>query len=288
MGILGMSPSKQTLTSSNQPLSALGYVVLAILGLAVAIAATRYWSAHQGDWSGPQAQQVFYVVLVVLGLGVALLLFGVLRSSATLTGSHMGYKISLGGPAVATALVVGAGVWVGQPPPTYYLKITLTGPDVGEVPFAHNDSLSLRASQLVLAVLLTAQGDAFVNNLASSIRTISVTLNSQTFRIKTPQDPSKVLSSNELRIPVELVDPRTLARFQLADKFDQALEMIKSASDAKGRFVLPAIDAYLASPSKEKWAIVVADVDDSIKPRCRTRKIMTSNCHWKCDKPLMR
>jgi hypothetical protein len=54
-------------------------------------------------------EQVYYLVLVLMGLTAAVFLFGVLPSSATYKGKHLGGSLKLSGAVVGAALVVVGG-----------------------------------------------------------------------------------------------------------------------------------------------------------------------------------
>lgn len=55
---------------------------------------------------------LYYIVLLPLALCVAAFLFGVLQSTASFRGKHLGGALELGGPIVASALVVIGGFWL--------------------------------------------------------------------------------------------------------------------------------------------------------------------------------
>ena len=58
--------------------------------------------------------QAFYILLVILALAAAIFLFGFLRSTATLTGRHIGIAFQFGGPAALFAFVILIGVFLLQ------------------------------------------------------------------------------------------------------------------------------------------------------------------------------
>jgi hypothetical protein len=70
---------------------------------------------------------VYYVLLLVMGLCAAAFLFGVMRSFATYTGTHLGGKLELSGSIVAAALVVVGGYFFSKPPPTFPLTVYVHG-----------------------------------------------------------------------------------------------------------------------------------------------------------------
>jgi hypothetical protein len=56
--------------------------------------------------------QAFYLLLIILGVAAAVFLFGVLRSTATLTGKYLGVAFEFGGPAALFAFVVLVGLFL--------------------------------------------------------------------------------------------------------------------------------------------------------------------------------
>src|SRR5215469_3106589 len=81
-------------------LTALGTFVCAVLPLGLLI-----WKADKLSALG-LVGHLYYFGLVVLGLVAALVLFGILHSTARYRGRHFGGALELGGPVVCSALVV--------------------------------------------------------------------------------------------------------------------------------------------------------------------------------------
>src|SRR5258708_37754055 len=84
-------------------LTALGAFLCAALPLGLLV-----WKADQLAAFG-LAGNIYYIVLVVLGLVAALVLFGILHSTARYRGKHFGGVLELGGPVICAALVVIGG-----------------------------------------------------------------------------------------------------------------------------------------------------------------------------------
>lgn len=101
-----------------------GASLLALASLSVAIA-VGWWIATEADLLGIRFDHAYYVLLVVLGLAAAAFLFGVLRSSATLTGNHLGVGFEVGGAAALFLLVVWGGAHFTTPPESFSAVVRL-------------------------------------------------------------------------------------------------------------------------------------------------------------------
>jgi hypothetical protein len=71
--------------------------------------------------------RLFYLILIPVGLGTACFLFGVLQSYAVYSGHALGGGIELGGPIVATALVVIGGFQLPPGPSTFPFTVYVHG-----------------------------------------------------------------------------------------------------------------------------------------------------------------
>jgi len=101
-------PTEDTNNSNNsngQPLSALNYVLLFLLLLAVSIG-TLAWLAVEGLTKDDFMR---YFLLVILGLVVGTFTHGVMRSNSRLEGRKAGFVLQLGGPIVACFLTIYGG-----------------------------------------------------------------------------------------------------------------------------------------------------------------------------------
>lgn len=68
--------------------------------------------------------EAFYILLVVLALASAIVLFGILQSTAALRGKHFAYHIELGGPAALFFAVILLGVsQAGEKPKDFVLTV---------------------------------------------------------------------------------------------------------------------------------------------------------------------
>jgi hypothetical protein len=113
-----------------------GSAVLAVASLGIALG-VGWWIATQQDLLGLRFDRAYYVLLVILGLAAAAFLFGVLRSSATLTGKHLGIGFEVGGAAALFLLVVWGGAHFTAPPESFspIIRLRYAGPPVDRVAF---------------------------------------------------------------------------------------------------------------------------------------------------------
>jgi hypothetical protein len=108
-----------------QPLSALRYALIALVGLLLALGFTGFYiyEVPRLVQNGIQSQ-LFYILLIPWGLSSAAFLFGAMRTYAKLTYKHLGGVLELGGPVVLFCLIVLGGFkLVPPPPPTFDLAV---------------------------------------------------------------------------------------------------------------------------------------------------------------------
>jgi hypothetical protein len=121
----GQKSGRPSIGDSAQPLSAKGYVILALTGLIFAAAFTLLYvyRVNQLVQSGVQGQ-VFYLLLIPWALSCAAFLFGAMKSYARFTHKHLGNTLELGGPVVLFCLVlVGGFKLVPTAPDTFDLTV---------------------------------------------------------------------------------------------------------------------------------------------------------------------
>jgi hypothetical protein len=115
--------SEQPPIGSEPPPVRLRYVLafsgLALCALAIALAVgwiiLQYLPILMANQMGAAA---YFVLLIILSLAAAIVLFGVLRATASLRGSHFGYTIELGGPAAIFILILLYGITQVPPAPS--------------------------------------------------------------------------------------------------------------------------------------------------------------------------
>jgi hypothetical protein len=137
----------------------------------------------------------YLILLVILALATAIILFGVLRAAATLSGTHFGYKIELAGPAAFFILVLLYGIWVFPPPPGDFAITFRFKPDNNHTMADQFGEDVVRRARVVLYLPkqtmskeLTADGYAVVENIPARYRPnpIELNLTSNDFLIKDP------------------------------------------------------------------------------------------------------
>lgn len=119
-------------STAKQPLSAMAYVVIVLVGLFIAFGATFSYIHFLPKLVESTAQgQVFYLLLISWALVCSGFYFGVMRTYAWLTYKHMGSVLEVGGPLVVGILVVIGGFWLPPAPPeTFDLAVRAFSADV--------------------------------------------------------------------------------------------------------------------------------------------------------------
>jgi hypothetical protein len=104
--------------ASNQPLSAMTYAVISLIGLLLALGFTFLYVYQVPKLvEGGTQGQVFYLLLIPWGISSATFLFGAMRSYAHLTHKHLGSFLELSGPVVLFCLVLVGGFRLVPPAP---------------------------------------------------------------------------------------------------------------------------------------------------------------------------
>lgn len=105
-------------SSSNQPLPAMAYVAIALVGLLLALGFTFFYVYQVPKLLEGGAQgQVFYLLLIPWALSSAAFLFGAMRAQAHFTHRQRGSFLELGGPVVLFCLVLLGGFKLVPPGP---------------------------------------------------------------------------------------------------------------------------------------------------------------------------
>jgi hypothetical protein len=101
-----------------QPLSAKGYVIVALVGLILATGFTVFYVYRVPKLVENGAQgQIFYLLLIPWALSSAAFLFGAMKSYARFTNKHLGNFLKISGPVVLFCLVLVGGFKLVPPPP---------------------------------------------------------------------------------------------------------------------------------------------------------------------------
>jgi hypothetical protein len=116
---------------SNQPLSAMAYAAIALVGLLFALGFTVFYVYQVPKLVQRGVQgQVFYLLLIPWALSSAAFLFGAMRSYAHFTHKHIGSFLELGGPVVLFCLVLLGGFKLVPPAPeTFDLAVRANSAD---------------------------------------------------------------------------------------------------------------------------------------------------------------
>jgi hypothetical protein len=140
----------------------------------------------------------------VLGIATAIFLFGVLRSTAAVTGNQFGYAIDLGGPIVAAVLVVVGGYHFTKPsaenfPLTVRLRGSQPAGDMAKDAWIIVD-LEGRRDRVQMSML----GEATVKSVPVKLRNteVPISFESATFRIKSPKDAYLIPANDVIYLEV--------------------------------------------------------------------------------------
>ncbi len=241
--------------------------LLALASLGVALG-TGWWIATQADLLGIRFDRAYFVLLVVLGLAAAAFLFGVLRSSATLTGRHLGVGFEVGGAAAIFLLVVWGGVHLTAPPESFTPMVHLryAGPPVDRAAFDEalpRARLIVRFGSNSRTPEVNRLGEAVIADVPGRFRDGTITIEllsdrivlvghdaSQAIRMPSPDAPTTLKAA--LREPEERRTARDRARADL----ERAIAVSQRGLVAQSGMLFPALDEFLASPSPERWSRV--------------------------------
>jgi hypothetical protein len=253
----------------HQPLGSLAYAVVAFLSLGVTlIVAYGLYLANQNAVSSPVLRSFYYVLLWVLGITSALFLFGVLRSTATLSGKQWGAAVDLGGPVVIGVLVVAGGYKFSQLPETFTLTVRLDGPYPVEQ-MASGAKLWIDLNGRREHDDFASNGQVVILEVPSAFLTDSVpiTFESNGFRSSDGHNSMqlKVPENHVASITVVRIGQSELRRQRLADKYSRILEDVSLELTRKRAFLFPAIDRYVDHPTQDGWHDVVSASQDSLR-----------------------
>ncbi len=114
--------------SERQPLSPLTYTFISMGGFVIGISLLLLFIFKSDNLiSQGIDEKVFYILLLPLGLSVAAFLFGAMRAYATFKGKVLGGLLELGGPIVASVLVVVGGFMLVPDTSTFALTVYVHG-----------------------------------------------------------------------------------------------------------------------------------------------------------------
>lgn len=245
-----------------------GAALLALASLGVALA-VGWWIATQADLLGIRFDHAYYVLLVILGLAAAAFLFGVLRSSATLTGSHLGVGFEVGGAAALFLLVVWGGAYFTSPPESFssMVRLRYAGPPADRAAFDEalpSARLIVRFGSNTRTPEISRLGEAEIRDVPGRFRAGTITVELVSDRIElvahdvsTPIPMPSRDTPAELRAVLREPEERRAARKRARADLERAIAASQRGLMAQSGFLFPAIDQFLASPSEDGWARVL-------------------------------
>lgn len=105
-------------------IAAASYAVLSLIFLTIGIV-VAWWIFGRTAALGALFSYAYYMAVVILGVSVAIVLFGVMRSYAHLSGTQGNFKFEVGGAAAAASIVVIGAFVLAKPPTTFDLAVRL-------------------------------------------------------------------------------------------------------------------------------------------------------------------
>jgi hypothetical protein len=159
----------------------------------------------------------YFILLIVISLAAAIVLFGILHATGSLTGSHLGYTVEFGGSAAIFAFILLYGIWIFPATPTDFALTFRFRPDdhrtiseaFGE-PNVKKATITLYLPKQTLRKDLNGDGYATIENIPGRYRPnpIEFDLSSEVFVIK-EQLPSYIIPAGaEPVLPLIVVPVR--------------------------------------------------------------------------------
>lgn len=259
-------PPKGASRPTNRSAGRSALLALASLGVGLG---TGWWIATQADLLDIRFDRAYFVLLVVLGLAAAAFLFGVLRSSATLTGKHLGVGFEVGGAAAIFLLVVWGGLHLTAPPESFTAMVHLryAGPPVD--PAAFDEALP-RASLIVRfgsgsrELKVNGRGEAVLADVPGRFLDGTITVELVSDRIVLVEhDASRAIpmpspdAPTTLKAALREPEERRRARESARADLEQAIAAAQRGLVAQSGALIPALDEFLASPSEDRWRRVL-------------------------------
>lgn len=252
----------------QQPISALGYGIIAFIGLGITVVVGWYLLANVSTLAASGTiGQAYYVLLCVLGLAVAALLFGAMQSVASLRGRHLGVTYILGGPAAGFAIVVVGGFWLTKPNPLFDLTVRLVG-DISAREAKGDDWVTVDIAQNHVRLPINSLGDAVHHSLSMELHTepVRIKLDSQRLQVKEEKEYYSIPLDNVIRIDVVRMDKDLKKRAEMKGELQTILAKFIEGQIDNGEFIFHLLNEYIKNPTPQKWEITLEDIGKSLQP----------------------
>jgi hypothetical protein len=234
------------------------YGLLSVLMLGIALLAGYYLFENAERFSPDTDARGYYLILIVASLAASLCLFGVLRSTATLTGEGFGNRWELGGSAALFAIVLFGGMWVTKPPELFSLNIQLRSIEpIAEV--SQDASIVLFLGTEPRIAEFNSVGSATINEVPSNYKGKSVDLEFRSDKFKLKDDaPATIPTEGGLEIEVELDETalRATQKEPLLAELSQIMMLINRSMHEKNQLI-DKISEFQEKPSERVWEEVV-------------------------------
>lgn len=244
--------------------SVAGYAILSFASLAVALFVGYYLLTNVQRFQSQTLAQGFYVLLLVLGLSAAAFLFGAMRSTARITGTHWGFAVDVGGPAAMAVLVVIGGFILTKQPDEFDLTIFLRDDGTAKTEDVAKDAkLRTNLGNRPVEQDFAKNGELTIKEIPSSYRGqyLTITFESPTYRLESKSNKYKVPDKGPLIIHVVL-DKKKIGEQEKKVRSQKLLEplraiAIKLNENTQEKSTLDdKMNLYKQNPSDNSWKAV--------------------------------
>jgi hypothetical protein len=250
----------------RQPLSPGVYAVLSAFGLLVALAVGWYLLANPNLLKANNAAaRAYYPLLIFLGLGAAAFLFGAMRSTATISGTHFGAAFEFGGPAALAILVVIGGFWLTKTADSFNLTVRLRSQEAitdATETWARIDLGARRDERL-----FSRDGEVTFSDLPARYLEdeLPIVLISKGFRLKEPKPTYKIPADAVLYLDVAKTAP-TEFKIEISSRVtvshiigDPIVAFgLRALNETTKSFELSEISLDLTSPKGAKHSLILS------------------------------
>jgi len=151
------------------------------------------------------ADQVYFIVVALVALSASLVLFGVLRSTASYKGRQMGGVLTLSGATVTFILVLVLELYAIPKPSTFSLTVYTHGEHgPQDIVLRSTGEVVLRLGPEVRRELIRANGEAFFPAIPASFRRQRVPLWVDDARFERADNTDPQLAGQSIDITVQL------------------------------------------------------------------------------------
>jgi hypothetical protein len=172
------------------------------------------------------AEQVYFIVVVLVALSASVVLFGVLRSTASYKGHHMGGVLTLGGATVTFVLVLVVELYLIPRPSTFSLTVYTHGAHgPQDIVLRSTGEVVLRLGPEIKKEPIRANGEAFFPAIPTSFRRQRVPLWVDDARFERADNTDLHLAGQSIDITVRL--KRRIVAGRVQDKYGNSISGVQ-------------------------------------------------------------